>query len=204
MDCTGSMACHIDAAKNCILNVAKYMEDMKPSIKIRVGFCGYRDYCDGADRLLIFPFTDSCMNLENDLSTVLAMGGGDIPEDVLGGLDAAVNQMTWQNKIRVLFHVGDAPPHGRRFTSMTEDYPEGDPNHLTAENVLEKMQSENIFYFFGKINNLTEKMVNIFHSIIGDFSVFDLEIVEGNPEALISKFFEATCSAINTAVSLRE
>ncbi|CAI2200173.1 9138_t:CDS:1, partial [Funneliformis geosporum] len=186
---------------NCILKVTKYMEE---GIKIRVGFCGYRDHCDGDDRLHIFPFTNSYEDFESDLSSISAMGGGDIPEDVLGGLDAAVNQMTWRNKIRVIFHVGDAPPHGRRFTSISDDYPEGDPKNLTAEDVLGRMKSANIFYFFGKVNKLTKNMVNIFHSIIGDFSEFDLENVEGNPEALVSKFFEATCSAINTAVSLNE
>src|ERR1043165_1491224 len=135
MDCTGTMAAHIDAAKNCIIKVAKYMEEMRPSVKIRVGFCGYRDHCDGADRLQIFPFTDSCARFENNLSGISAMGGGDIPEDVLGGLNAAVTQMAWRNQIRVLFHIGDAPPHGRRFTSISDDYPDDDPEHLTAEGV---------------------------------------------------------------------
>ncbi|CAG8750835.1 5667_t:CDS:2, partial [Funneliformis mosseae] len=149
MDCTSSMGGHINAAKVCILNVAKHMEKMKPSVKIRFGFCGYRDYCDGANRLQIFPFTESYVQFENDLSGVSALGGGDTPEDVLGGLNVAVNQMSWRNEARIIFHIGDCPPHGRRYKNIDDDYPNGDPNGLTAERV-----------------------------IIGEFQVYDLNSVD--------------------------
>src|ERR1051325_11466883 len=89
MDCTGSMSRHIEGAKDCILRVADYMAKMEPAIKIRVGFCGYRDHCDGANRLQIYNF-NSCDAFKNHVtSNVKAMGGGDSPEDVLGGLDAS-------------------------------------------------------------------------------------------------------------------
>ncbi|RIA94350.1 kinase-like domain-containing protein [Glomus cerebriforme] len=68
----------------------------------------------------------------------------------------------------------DAPPHGRRFTSQYDNYLDGDPNGLTAEDVLEKIQSEEILYYFGKITNQTDKMLNVFRDIIDEFLVFDL------------------------------
>ncbi|CAG8589535.1 16163_t:CDS:1 [Funneliformis caledonium] len=202
MDCTGSMGSHINAAKDCILNVAKCMEKMKPSVKIRFGFCGYRDHCDGANRLQTFPFTESYVQFEKDLSGVSPMGGGDTPEDVLGGLNVAVNQMSWRNEARIIFHIGDCPSHGRRYKNIDDDYPNGDPNGLTAERVLGEMKSKNIFYFFGKITSFTNEMVNIFRSIIGEFPVYDLNSVDTG--LLVYKFFEATCSAIKTAISLIE
>src|SRR5438128_11611002 len=105
---------------------------------------------------------------------MLAIWNGDIPEDVLGGLNAAITQMNLQNGTLVLFHIGDYPPHGRRFSNLVDKYPKGDPNGLTAENVLEKMKSKNILYFFGKITRHTEKMIQVFRGIIGEFPVFDL------------------------------
>ncbi|PKY45243.1 hypothetical protein RhiirA4_459765 [Rhizophagus irregularis] len=81
------------------------------------------------------------------------------PEDVLGGLDAAITQMDWQNKTQVLLRI---PPHGRNY----DNYPDGDLYGLTAESVSEKLQSKDILYFFGKITDYTEKMLQIFHSII--------------------------------------
>src|ERR1044072_1550885 len=87
-----------------------------------------------------------------------------------------------------------------RYKNIDDDYPNGDPNGLTAEGVLGEMKSKRIFYFFGRILSLTDEMINIFRGIIGEFPVYDLESV--NPEALVNKFFEATCSAIETAISL--
>ncbi|CAG8591622.1 8011_t:CDS:2 [Funneliformis caledonium] len=93
----------------------------------------------------------------------------DIPEDVLGGLNAAVTQMTWRNEN--LFHV----------------------HYLVV------VSRENAIGTTFLVRSMSLK-----RWLIGDFSVFDLVILEGNPEALVSKFSEATCSTINTVVSLRE
>ncbi|RIA93303.1 kinase-like domain-containing protein [Glomus cerebriforme] len=203
LDCTGSMGRHIAAAKDCILQVVNYMERTNPSIKLWVGFCGYRDHCDSSKRIQIFNFTNSYSQFKRYISNeVPATGGGDEPEDVLGGLNAAVNNMNWRHTTRVLLHVGDAPPHGRRFTSLSDSYPHGDPNGLTAESVLGKMKSANIIYYFGKITDKTDKMLRVFSSIIGEFPVFELSTIGGDPNALINKFFKATCTAIASSVSL--
>ncbi|CAG8584474.1 10173_t:CDS:2, partial [Cetraspora pellucida] len=175
LDCTGSMSPYIKAAKEHILNVASYVNSNNSNIKLWVGFCGYRDHSDGSDRLQIFDFTNSLEKFKTYLTNkVIATGGGDMPEDVLGGLNAAITEMTWSNATRVIIHIGDAPPHGRRFNNLRDNYPDGDPNGLTAESVLKKMQSKKILYYFGKINDSTDVMVNVFREIIGDFPIFDL------------------------------
>ena len=51
------MVPHIAAAKNCILQVSDYIKHTNPNIKLRVGFCGYRDY-DYKFRLQVFDVTD--------------------------------------------------------------------------------------------------------------------------------------------------
>jgi hypothetical protein len=203
MDCTGSMAGHIEGAKNSIKRVVDYMANMEPAIRIRIGFCGYRDHCDGSDRLVIFDFTNTPEEFKNRLSGVSAKGGGDTPEDVLGGLNAAVTRMTWRNDTRVLLHVGDCPPHGRRFTNTDDSYPDGDPNGLTAEGVMDELLSAGICYFFGEITDLTKTMINEFKNIIGEFNVLDFRSTP-DTEGLVEKFFEATRSAISTAITLRE
>ncbi|CAG8510604.1 11371_t:CDS:2 [Dentiscutata heterogama] len=199
LDCTGSMKSHIAAAKQCILQVTEHIKNTNPCIKIRIGFCGYRDHCDNS-RIQIFDFTNSYEKFQQNLATLKASGGGDPPEDVLGGLNASITQLSWNNGTRVLFHVGDSPPHGRRFNDLDDNYPNGDPYGLTAESVLEKMRSERILYFFGKVTEYTNEMIKVFHSIIGDFPVFDLD--GGDPIQLINKFIKATTSSIITSVSL--
>ncbi|CAB5385036.1 unnamed protein product [Rhizophagus irregularis] len=203
LDCTGSMTKYINAAKNCILQVVRHMENTNPNIKLWVGFCGYRDHCDNSDRIQILDFTDSYSKFKSYISDeVKAKGGGDAPEDVLGGLDAATNKMKWSHRTRILLHLGDAPPHGRRFTNKSDSYPDGDPNGLTAEGVLKNLQSEEILYYFGKITNQTDKMIDVFRDIIREFPVFNFESDCKDPEVLTRKLFEAVCSSITSSVTL--
>ncbi|CAG8622748.1 11010_t:CDS:1, partial [Dentiscutata heterogama] len=203
LDCTSSMTGYIEAAKNCILKVADYMKRTNPSISVYVGFCGYRDYCDKKDRIQYLDFTDSYEIFREYIENhVTAKGGDDVPEDVLGGLDAAITRMSWSNATRVILHIGDAPPHGRRFTTMYDNYPDGDPTGLTAESVMSRMKWLNILYFFGKITDETEQMIDVFRGIIGQFAVFNLQASGNDPEELLTKFFHATCSAITSSVSV--
>ncbi|KAF0388234.1 kinase-like protein [Gigaspora margarita] len=203
LDCTFSMECHIKAAKEHILKVANYVNSYNSNIKFWIGFCGYRDHRD-KERLQIFDFTNSLEKFKKYITTkVVANGGDDLQEDVLGGLNAAITKMTWSNATCVLIHIGDAPPHGRRYYTFAYDnYPEGDPKGLTAESVLKKMQSKNILYHFGEINDTTNIMLKVFRENIGEFPVFDLKTMGNNPEILIKKFFEATCSAIFSSITL--
>jgi len=53
---------------------------------IRVSFIGYRDIGDD-DHFMIKPFTENVVELKDYIAKVKAAGcGGDIPEDVSGGL----------------------------------------------------------------------------------------------------------------------
>ncbi|KAF0488044.1 kinase-like protein [Gigaspora margarita] len=204
LDCTGSMSPYIEAAKEHILKMASYVNRNNSNIKFWVSFCGYRDHYNRSDRLQILDFTDSLEKFKTYITNkVTAISNNDIAEDVLGGLNAAITEMTWSNANRVLIHIGDAPPHGRRFnTNLTDNYPDGDPNDLTAESVLKKMQLKKILYFFGKINTSTDVMLNVFREIIGEFPVFDLMTMGYKPEVLVNKFCRATSSAIFSSITL--
>uniref|UniRef100_A0A1D1XXZ1 Alpha-protein kinase vwkA n=1 Tax=Anthurium amnicola TaxID=1678845 RepID=A0A1D1XXZ1_9ARAE len=209
LDCTDSMLGHIAAAKDCIMQVVNYVKMTNPCIKLSIGFVGYRDFCDGNKRLEVFNFTSSYESFKAKLAAVPATGGGDAAEDVLGGLNAAVTRMNWRQGTRILLHLGDYPPHGKEYNKHFHNaaenrnydlHPKGDPNGLTAEGVLNEMQKENILYFFGKITDETDLMVQIFQKTIGEFPVFDL--VGGDPIALVEKLYKAACSAITTSVTL--
>ncbi|KAF0561985.1 kinase-like protein [Gigaspora margarita] len=197
------MSPYIEATKEHILKVASYVNSHNSNFKFWVGFCGYRDYSDHIDRLQVFDFTNSLKKFKTYITNkVMAEGGDDTPEDVLGGLNAAITEMTWSNATRILIHIGDAPPHGCRFTNLYDKYPNGDPNGLTAESVLKKMRLKKILYYFGKINDSTNVMLNVFREIIGEFPVFDLMTMGDNPELLVDKFCKATSSAIFSSITL--
>lgn len=113
LDTTGSMGGLIQAAKEKIWSIAGSMAQAQPAPDIRMGLVAYRDRGD--------EYVTRVVNLSSDLDSMYATlmdfqanGGGDGPESVNQALNDAVNQIAWgsdPNAYRVIFLVGDAPPH---------------------------------------------------------------------------------------------
>lgn len=113
LDTTGSMGGLISAAKEKIWSIASTMAQAEPAPEIRMGLVAYRDRGD--------DYVTRRIDLSSDLDSMYAAlmdfsaaGGGDGPESVNRALDEAVNAFSWSqddNVYRVVFLVGDAPPH---------------------------------------------------------------------------------------------
>ncbi|MGB5831749.1 MAG: vWA domain-containing protein, partial [Thiohalocapsa sp.] len=113
LDTTGSMGGLIQAAKDKIWSIASTMAAAEPAPKIRMGLVAYRDRGD-AYVTRVVDLTPDLDALHAELSQLQANGGGDGPESVNQALHEAVNAITWSqdaNAYRVVFLVGDAPPH---------------------------------------------------------------------------------------------
>lgn len=113
LDTTGSMGGLIHAAKDKIWSIAASMAQADPAPEIRMGLVAYRDRGDA--------YVTRVVDLSSDLDSMYAAlmdfrasGGGDGPEAVNQALAEAVERMSWSdddNVYRVVFLVGDAPPH---------------------------------------------------------------------------------------------
>lgn len=113
LDTTGSMGGLIEAAREKIWSIASSMASADPAPEIRLGLVAYRDRGD--------DYVTRTIDLSDDLDSVYsrlmafqAAGGGDGPESVNQALYEAVNGISWsrdQDTYRVVFLVGDAPPH---------------------------------------------------------------------------------------------
>lgn len=113
LDTTGSMSGMIQAAKDQIWSIASTMARAQPAPELRIGLVAYRDRGDA--------YVTRSVPLSADLDSVYtrllgfeAAGGGDTPESVNAALHEAVHAMSWSDDpdvYRVLFLVGDAPPH---------------------------------------------------------------------------------------------
>lgn len=113
LDTTGSMSGLIQAAKEKIWSIATSMAQGQPAPEIRIGLVAYRDRGDA--------YVTKVVDLSSDLDTLYATlmdfkadGGGDGPESVNQALYDAVHKISWsaeQNVYKVVFLVGDAPPH---------------------------------------------------------------------------------------------
>lgn len=115
LDTTGSMSGLIDGAKKKIWSIANTIVDQYPGAEIRFGLVGYRDL--GDDYVTKhFPLTTDVQGIYAQLLQFRAGGGGDTPESVNEALDVTVTKLGWSDSRqvkadRVLFLVGDAPPH---------------------------------------------------------------------------------------------
>jgi len=177
MDCTGSMEPWIVEAKT---HMVKIMDDVSleyPHARCRVGFVGYRDFGD-RERLIVIPFQHPADTMEQ-IHDVHADGGDDTAEDVAHGLDSAAT-MDWSGaNVRILVHIGDAPPHGFMYHEITvsDRYPHGDPTGLDLDTIMQRLSSLDIDFTFVKINDSTDTMLEAFHNSYGHggtFRVLDL------------------------------
>ena len=89
-----------------IVSKVKEIDDKK----LRVAFVVYRDHSNGPNRIQYINFTENIDELKTFVNRVEAMGGEDIPEGVLGGLEA-VTRLSWASSSKFIFHIGDAPQH---------------------------------------------------------------------------------------------
>lgn len=114
LDTTGSMASLIDGAKKKIWSIANTIVDINPNAEIRMALIAYRDRGDDYVVKTVHHLNTDVQALYSALTALTADGGGDTPESVNEALDKAVNRLQWSDEPtakRVLFLVGDAPPH---------------------------------------------------------------------------------------------
>jgi hypothetical protein len=155
------MKAYIEATKNDIMEFVHSILSLHPNISLRLAFIGYRDHCDKEERLAVMRFSHSVEEFKTTVGNQVAKGGGDDAEDVMGGLHV-VRGLDWSSETRILYHIADAPCHGRDFhrADCSDDFPDGDPNGLKPAEILAELKALKVQYFFGKIKDRTDLMVN--------------------------------------------
>lgn len=87
-----------------------------------------------------------CQNtddLQAALTALTASGGGDTPEAVWDGVKAALDGFTWRHgSARILYLIGDSPPHGHAGT--LDGFPQGCPCGLTHLALIETLKQLNV------------------------------------------------------------
>ena len=88
-----------------------------------------------------------------------------------GGLKI-VSELDWQSTTRILFHIGDAPCHGRKYhdTRTPDEFPDGDPNGIIIEEMLDKLYQSQVEYYFGRLKSHTDKMIEVFNEHFASLS----------------------------------
>lgn len=181
MDCTGSMSTWIEAAKATSMSTVQRLRSAVPNATFKLGFVGYRDFGD-ADAIITVPLTEDVAACEARLRSVHADGGGDTPEDMAGGLHAALN-MPWTDApgaTRVVIVVADAPPHGADMHDVTTDdnWPRVDPagrDSNALRELVRDLARRSIDLYFMKITSETDVCIREFARVYDGARVNDAQ-----------------------------
>ena len=113
IDTTGSMSDELEYLKVETDSIAAAVHERFPNVDQRYALILYRDEGDQYVSRT-FDFTGSLDQFRSTLADQTANGGGDYPEAMHVALEQA-GELSWRktNTARVMFLVGDAPPHAR-------------------------------------------------------------------------------------------
>jgi hypothetical protein len=128
----------------------------------------------GENHFETLNFTKSVSIFKDFVASICAKGGGDFPEDVIGGLNKAVT-LPWPQPsgTRIIFHLADAPPHGKHGKHIfhdsrhRDDYPNGHPRDRPIQDIFLEMRTKKLNYYFGRINDECDMMISVFEKYYG-------------------------------------
>lgn len=143
------------------------------------------------------------------MAAIRAGGGCGSWADVLGGLDQAV-KLNWPEKSasRILFHLGDEPPHGRGlFHDHYHDvFPNGHPRDRPLGDLFEEVCNKRVDYYFGRINDHCDRMVTVFEEFYGrkidTMDSLKASTICETVTSSIMKTVSATCSSTLSSAKL--
>jgi hypothetical protein len=146
VDTTGSMGAFIGAARQHMIAVLRSLADgadIRP--ELRVAVVEYRDHPPQDRSFVARPhaFETDLARCQKVINALKPDGGGDAPEAVYDGLEAACTKLTWRpHSCRLAVLVGDAPPHGTGFGG--DGFRNGCPCGLTTEQVTARLEENGI------------------------------------------------------------
>jgi len=126
----------------------------------------------------------------------------DTPEAVEDGLSSALN-LNWSKNSneKILFLVMDAPPHGKRFNSCDDCYPEGCPCKISIDNLLNQFSKKNIQIHVLKIGSILNKMEIEFKKANKDINFIPLE---GADDSSLFNFNETITDIVCRKINEKE
>jgi hypothetical protein len=118
VDATDSMQFVTDSIKSRLLKLIATLQKMVPTT--RIGIIAYRDKGEEyVTKWVDLSFSTS--KLQDFVSNLKAGGGGDWPEAVYDGMEAAVNDLKWRkNSKRVVIVLAGSPPHPVSISSVLQ------------------------------------------------------------------------------------
>jgi len=185
MDCSGSMARHIDACQDQVMTIAEGLQGRGGNVELRMAFVAYRDYDSTGlkydeDDVKVCPFTKDLSVLRSMVRSQKPVSGRtcDVPEDLCGGLRAALS-LGWGAQNRHLFIIADMPCHGNDYHQLPDNFPEGDPKGDKPEEQIAKLtMGLEVSVKFIVVTPHTESMLDVINQRLRDTHGFEVAKVD--------------------------
>ena len=176
VDTTASMNCYLKGIKKVMKKIIWDIEKCLSQFifdeidVLKVGLVTYKDH-DDEDKLYLtnidINLTENLKEVINKIMGIKCSGGRDDPEAVLDGINVAINDVSWREEsVKFIYHILDAPCHGKKYNNNENDRFEECPNNLDAEDLLNEMRNKDIKYSVIKLNNSADLMLQEFQKII--------------------------------------
>ena len=111
VDTTGSMSGTINKVKQYCVQISDILNSEMPENEFRFGAVFYADPIDApSDYNRYIQLTSQINDFKDYVDTIQLLDGGDEPEDWAGGYELCT-KMNWENGIRIVIHIADAPAH---------------------------------------------------------------------------------------------
>jgi hypothetical protein len=192
VDTTGSMKDDIRAVKDSLFDIVDTIVSKTENLTIRFAIVSYRDHPpqDRSYITRVFDFTDRIKKIHRLISKLKPSEGGDTPEAVADGLYAARTKLSWAKEAyKVLLLVGDAPPHGRDYNTLGDDYfPEGCPHGYDPRKEVQGLKQafgNSMFIFVCGCNRLVEESFRSIADSIQGGRYYSLLEAEQLPPAIL-------------------
>jgi Mg-chelatase subunit ChlD len=119
VDTTGSMGTAVSAAALAIEHASHDIADSSRAAKVRLAVMEYKDEGDEYVTKVRARFTTKFDKIRSALTSLVASGGGDIPEAVVAAVRGALDELEWDpDAAKTIILIADAPSHaddpGRR------------------------------------------------------------------------------------------
>ena len=178
-DITSTMGKHINYFAKNFDKIIQGIKDNCPLSIIYIGFIGYKDINDLelGDEYIDIDFTLFYDELKQKIKNIQAEGGDDVPEDVAGAFELALNKK-WNKGTNIIFLVTDAPCHGIKYHDLDQKVEE------LKDNFPEEEYGDNQIFKREKIEKLVEKFAE------NDFNLICLDIQHRNTEKMFKMFEE--------------
>ena len=173
------------ATKYCI-NIWNALKVKMPGVAFKFGGIFYRDPIDSSgDRNDYIDLTDNIDSFKSFVSTMRPDGGGDTPEDWVGGYNIALNNINWRKGVRCIIHIADAGAHGTKY-SPGDSHPDEGPK---LDSLIPRCAKNDFQIIAFNIGSTAVNSFNVFKNIYDSYGGKQYIIKEFNQNNDVGEYF---------------